>query len=180
MKYIFLDFDGVINNWDHFEGVAKENAIILKRIIDISGAMVVVTSSNKYVLQCNPRIDYYSSNFYNVYVKELNKFGIQIFDLTPMCGRNRSLEIKRYIQEHNVSDYVIVDDELVNFELQDHQVFLDLYRGLQVEHIKPIISILNGKLGFYPSEYDRSETAEELNFRINKYYAKKMSQLNDK
>ena len=28
MKYIFLDFDGVINNWDHFDGVAKENAII--------------------------------------------------------------------------------------------------------------------------------------------------------
>ena len=174
MKYIFLDFDGVINNWDHFDGVAKENAIILKRIIDISGAKVVVTSSNKYVLQCNHKTDYYSSNFYNVYVKKLNEFGIQIFDLTPMCRRNRSLEIKKYILDHNVSDYVIVDDELVNFELQDHQVFLDLYRGLQVEHIKPIISILNGKLGFYPPSYDRSETAEELNFRINKYYSKKM------
>ena len=37
-----------------------------------------------------------------------------------------------------------------------------------------------GKLGFYPSEYDRSETAEELNFRINKYYAKKMVQANNK
>ena len=43
-----------------------------------------------------------------------------------------------------------------------------------------LISILNGKLGFYPSEYDRSETAEELNFRINKYYAKKMVQANNK
>lgn len=180
MKYIFLDFDGVINNWNHFEGVAKENAIVLKKIIDISEAKVVATSSNKYFLQCNPKTDYYSSNFYNVYVKKLNELGIQIFDLTPICGFNRSLEIKKYILDHNVKDYVIIDDELVDFELQEHQVFLDLYRGLRVEHIKPIISILNGKLGFYPSNYDRSETAEELNSRINKYYAKKMSQSNNK
>ena len=153
---------------ESFWGGAEENAIVLKRIIDISGARVVVTSSNKYVLQCNSKIDYYSSNFYNVYVKKLNEFGIQIFDLTPMCGRDRLLEIKKYILDHNIKDYVIIDDELVDFELQDHQVFLDLYRGLQIEHIKPIISILNGKLGFYPLNYDRLETAEELNSRINK------------
>lgn len=31
MKCIFLDFDGVINNWNHFDGVAIENALILKK-----------------------------------------------------------------------------------------------------------------------------------------------------
>lgn len=173
MKYIFLDFDGVVNNWNHFEGVAKENARVLKMIIDISKAKIIVTSSNKYTLQCDNTIDYYSSNFYNMYVKRLNEFGIEIFDLTPMCGCNRSLEIKKYILDHNIKDYVIIDDELVDFELQEHQVFLDLYRGLQMEHIEPVINILNGNLGFYPENYDRTETPKELNYRINRYYNKK-------
>ena len=30
MKQIFLDFDGIINNWHQMKGVSLENAIILK------------------------------------------------------------------------------------------------------------------------------------------------------
>ena len=33
LKIIFLDFDGVINNWDCFDGVSIDNAIILKKIL---------------------------------------------------------------------------------------------------------------------------------------------------
>lgn len=62
--------------------------------------------------------------------------------------------------------------KLVGKELQHYQVFLDLYRGLQEEHIIPSLNILNGNLGFYPPNYDRSETSAELNYRINKYYSK--------
>ena len=31
MKCIFLDFDGVINNWFHFEGIDLDNANVLKK-----------------------------------------------------------------------------------------------------------------------------------------------------
>ena len=31
MKCIFLDFDGVINNWYQIDGVSIENAMILKK-----------------------------------------------------------------------------------------------------------------------------------------------------
>lgn len=58
------------------------------------------------------------------------------------------MEIKKYLEEHDVFEYVIIDDELIGEELQEHQVFLDLYKGLQEEHIIPIIRILNGLLGF--------------------------------
>ena len=172
MKYIFLDFDGVINNWYQFDGVSTENAMILKKIVDISDAKIIATTSNKYSLQCPAKVAYYKSNFYNKYVKFLNELGIQIYDITPYVDANRTLEIKKYIEDHEVEEYVILDDELVGKELQQHQVFLDLYRGLQEEHIIPSLNILNGNLGFYPPNYDRSETPAELNYRINKYYSK--------
>lgn len=168
----FLDFDGVINNWNHFDGVSIDNAMVLKKIIDVIDAKIIVTSSNKYELQRGDDIDYFSSRFYNKYEKPLNDIGIKIFDLTPNVRYNRTLEIKKYINEHNIKEYVIVDDELIDPELQAHQVFLDLYRGLQTEHIIPILNILNGNLGFYPENYNRKETSGELVKRINRYYNK--------
>lgn len=168
MKCIFLDFDGVINNWNHFEGVATENANILKRLIEISGAKVVATSSNKYCLQRNPNAHYYASEFYNVYAKPLNDFGIEIFALTPDEKSNRSLEIKKYLEDNDVEEYVILDDELVDKSLQPHQVFIDLYQGLQEEHLAPSLRILNGQLGFYPPNYNREEQPIELVKRINR------------
>lgn len=177
MKCIFLDFDGVINNWYHFDGVSIENAMILKKITDISGAKIIATTSNKYSLQRFDKVDYYKSIFYNNYVKFLNELGIQIYDLTPFVDANRTLEIKKYIQEHQIEQYVILDDDLIGEEFQEHQVFLDLYRGLQEEHIIPALNILNGNLGFYPPNYDRNETPEELNYQINSYYCNKIKKL---
>ena len=90
--------------------------------------------------------------------------------MTPYVNEDRSLEIKRYLQEHSIKQFVIIDDELVGSSLQEHQVFLDLYMGLQEEHIEPALRILNGQLGFYPREYNRNETFEELLARINSYH----------
>ena len=171
MNCIFLDFDGVINNWYCFYGVAKENALVLKKIIALSNAKIVVTASSKYSIQ-RENCDFYKSDYYNTYVKRLNELGIEIYDLTPM-GENRSSEIKKYLLEHDVNEYAIIDDDLVDKDLQEHQVFLDLYRGLQEEHITPVLRILSGKLGFYPKDYNRDETPSELCLRINKYYNEK-------
>lgn len=148
MNIIFLDFDGVINNWNHFYGVDVNNTKILKKIISKTGAKIVVITSNKYILQRNNPIDYYSSNYYNNYVKYLNELGIEIYDITPFVNGSKTMEIKKYLEEHDVFEYVIIDDELIGEEFQEHQVFLDLYKGLQEEHIIPIIRILNGLLGF--------------------------------
>ena len=176
MKCIFLDFDGVINNWYQFDEVSIENAMVLKKIVDKSGAKIIATTSNKYSLQRTDKVEYYKSKFYNDYVKCLNELGIQIYDLTPLVDKNRTLEIKKYIEEHQIEQYLILDDELIGEELQEHQVFLDLYRGLQEEHIILALNILNGNLGFYPHNYNRNETPEELNYRINSYYSKARKQ----
>lgn len=145
--------------------------------MDISNAKIVATTSNKYPLERHNKIDYDQSLFYKKYVKSLNELGIQIDDLTPLIGENRTLEIKKYLEEHKIEQYVILDDDLIGEELQEHQVFLDLYRGLREEHILPTLKILNGELGFYPPNYNRKETPEELNNRIYSYYCNKIKEL---
>lgn len=148
MKYIFLDFDGVINNWYQMEGVSLENAKILKQIIDLTNARVIATTSNKYSFQ-KYRIDYYKSRYYKNYVIPLKELGIEIYDIIPFKNNSKILEIKDYIESHKIEDYVILDDELIeDSELQKHQVLPDLYLGLQPHHIEPIINVLNENLGF--------------------------------
>jgi len=34
MKVIFLDFEGVIDNWQHLASVDEKNAKVLKKIVD--------------------------------------------------------------------------------------------------------------------------------------------------
>lgn len=56
MKVIFLDFDGVINNYSSMismELINNKCIDVLKRIIHETNAKVVVTSSNKYKYQNN-------------------------------------------------------------------------------------------------------------------------------
>ena len=53
MKVIFLDFDGVINNWNNFDGVDINNVLPLLEIVKITDAKIVATSSNKYSFQVN-------------------------------------------------------------------------------------------------------------------------------
>lgn len=88
MKYIFLDFDGVINNWYQMEGVSLENAKILKQIIDITNAKIISTTSNKYLFQ-KYGIDYYKSIFYKNYVIPLKELGIEIYDITPLKNNSK-------------------------------------------------------------------------------------------
>ena len=50
---------------------------------------------------------------------------------------------------------------------------MDMYNGLREEHVKPSVDILNGKLGFYPLDFNFNESLEERMIRINKYHSKK-------
>lgn len=171
MKVIFLDFDGVINNFSNDALVDENNVRVLREIIKLSGAGVVVTSSNKYTIQCN-KYAVYSDTIFAKYINLLYKYGVSVMEVTPFVQGNRSLEIKEYLDIHEVSEYVILDDDIIGDEFINHQVYLDLQRGLLEEHIKPAIDILNGKLGFYPKDYDRSESNEKRLIRANLYHNK--------
>jgi len=169
MKVIFLDFDGVVNNW-YNDNVSEKNVSILKKIVDTTDAKIVVTSSNKYVVQLG-QINYYDSKLYKVYIKKLNTMGIEVHDFTPYIKGDRNMEISEYLKSHpEITQFLILDDDYIFQNFLDHQVFLDWYRGLLEEHVEYSVNILNGKLGFYPLSLDLNETVEQRIIRINKYY----------
>ncbi|MBO4815785.1 MAG: hypothetical protein J5507_02385 [Clostridia bacterium] len=169
MKIIFLDFDGVINDLLTFNSVNRNNVMILKKIIELTDAKVVVTSSNKYSFQ-RP----YSENnkeetqCYTLYIEELNKNGITIHDFTSYVNANREQEILEYLKSHpDIEQYLILDDDYVIESCKEHEVYLDLQSGLREEHIIPALNILNGKLKFYHDTDNLDETQEERIIRMN-------------
>lgn len=172
MKVIFLDFDGVINNWNHFEGVDINNVLPLLKIIELTGAKIVATTSNKYYFQVyGNKIE--DSKYFS-YMDALNEMGIDILDITPYVDGNREAEIIKYLELHpEIEEFLILDDDSVMKKLMNHQVFLDLYNGITEEHIDPSVDILNGNLGFYPPDFNFDETFEERNIRINQYHSRK-------
>lgn len=173
MKVIFLDFDGVINNWEHFDGIDYKNVKFLLQIIKLTDAKVVATSSRKYSFQRDLGIDYKNTSFFE-YLNILKGYGLEITDITPYVKGNRELEINEYLKIHpEIEQFVILDDDLVIESLKEHQVFLDLYNGICEEHVIPAVNILNGFLGFYPPDFDFSETLEERYVRINEYHSRK-------
>ena len=170
MKVIFLDFDGVINDYLSFNQVNEKNAEVLKRIIAETDAKVVVTSSHKYRWQRNNST---TSMLNNYYVKSLKEKGIDIFDCTPLVNCEREQEILKYLENHpEVTEFVILDDDYIIKSLKDHEIFIDLQAGLKEKHVIPAIRILNGNLSFYHdcTEEELNETPEERVLRMNQIY----------
>ena len=126
MKIIFLDLDGVLNNWYHPELIDKKNALVLKKILELSKAKVVLTSSNKYSFQ-RENISDIKGSFLEKYLKVLETMNIPIYDITPYVLEDKSEEIKTYLRNNPlITDFVIIDDELVSIDLRKYQVYLDL------------------------------------------------------
>ena len=171
MKVIFLDFDGVINNFNHFDGVDFDNVKWLIEIVKQTDANVVATTSNKYSFQRNKDVKYENTIYFR-FVTILKEMGIEIFDVTPYVYGDRKSEIMEYLKNNSIEQFVILDDEFVSMDLKDHQVLMDMYNGLREEHVKPSVDILNGKLGFYPLDFNFNESLEERMIRINKYHSK--------
>lgn len=146
MKIIFLDVDGVLNNllWARRmfdEGVnvfAKDmleyRAIeLLKRIIDATGADVVITSTWRMrAVQMTHLLD------------QLARFDIYPIAVTPRLNTDRGDEISAWMQHYDVESYVILDDDSDMDEHMDHLVQTSFEHGLQREHVERAIEILNG------------------------------------
>lgn len=167
MKVIFLDIDGVINDCHHREVLINPLFVNnLKKVIDRTGAKVVITSSRRDKSLVN---DHLVSNslLYNKFVEPLSRLGLEVYDYTPIIEvekeeEERKIEIEEYLRTHpEVEEYVIIEDDYVMARLFDHQIFIEYSDGFVEEYIEPAINILNGNLGFYPKTYDRSETFDE-------------------
>lgn len=173
MKIIFLDIDGVLNTQnyiiknherilkfykdyeveykDNFKlhvdrlmlDIDEEKLNILKDIVEKTNAKIVIISSWK------------SLGVYDEVAKRLIEMGIPIIGKTDDEIDGRGHGIYRYLNTHNVIDYVILDDEIFSDydeNLLMHFVKTSFYTdGLTDKHAKKLIKMMNNSWQIYGS-----------------------------
>ena len=117
MKVIFLDIDGVLN-YAKTEarapcgciGIAEPSVRNLKKIIDKTGAKIVLTSTWKDewdidMDKCTPTGIYLD--------KKMKRHGIHILDKTKDDTQNRGEGIRNWLMKHdNVQTWIVLDDDV--------------------------------------------------------------------
>ena len=170
MKIIFLDVDGELtySNYQNREtaNIDIEKVKLLKEICDKTNAKVVISSIWKGT-------EYYTPKIYYVIREILSKNHIEVLGDTPYLkaeivgimpktirlgedldikckyGTGRAAEIQKWISEHDIEDFVILDDE--NWQWSDYGYENNWVRptwfgngGLKREHVDKSIQILRG------------------------------------
>jgi hypothetical protein len=154
MKVIFLDIDGVLNS-ERFlknnqdESIDRNNVSILKKVIDKTGAVIVMSSAWRLWFDDNmmPR-ERYCQYLYDI----LCEFDITLFGKTPDLSTEeirtnktfshvKAKEIIAWLDEHETVDkYVVIDDlDLKNEEINAHLIRTDGHVGITEEDAGLII-----------------------------------------
>ena len=129
MKIIFLDIDGVLNNFQTFREIQLEfqltgirrvaidmdKVLLLKEIVENTGAKLVLSSGwRKYGKMKKDRLVTKNQNLFDI-VTTLENSGLNIYDITPKVrNENRELEIRKWLDEHkdlNIESFIVIDDE---------------------------------------------------------------------
>lgn len=138
-KLLFLDIDGVLNtpfskSWcgDNV-GIEKDKLDLLKKIIDNTGALIVLISTWKQSWQ-----------------KDIKRKYLQIYDKTPNQANgvwlSRGEGILYYLDYLGTDRFVIIDDCQFDYdgcELTDYFVQTSTEVGLCDEHVQKAIKLLN-------------------------------------
>ncbi len=150
-KYLFLDIDGVLNSFDDYgvdgkdfiENIENLTFILSKRQMSLLNNII-----DKY----HPKI-ILSSYWRNRYsLSTLQKkfktacFKGKILAITPSFGgehEDRWQQIKHYIEDNDVSDYIILDDSPLDRKNTKFPNWIktDSYHGLDHKHLREIDKI---------------------------------------
>ena len=158
MKVIFLDVDGVLNsevsreqernnfdNWMEHE-VSEMHVNNLKKIVDATGAQIVLSSSWRFDHPKATGRDFIVDPLMKVLDRKLKAVGLDIIDVTPdLRGKIRGAEIQDWLDRHSeVERFVILDDDV---DMKDEQkpffVNTTFKNGLTDELSNKAIEILN-------------------------------------
>ena len=146
-RIILLDVDGVLNNgsWAmemfdkgirvYRDGILYEPALKrLKRLVDATGAMIVVSSSWRQI-----------PTAYGQLRDWLFKYGMTIWDKTPYVGGCRGDDITAWFDRNPGKwSYVILDDEGDMDGHMDHLIQTDFDVGFTDQDCERAISLLLG------------------------------------
>lgn len=118
-KVIFLDIDGVLNTSftrDRQESIDEFRVAYLAEVVHKTNAKIVLTSTWRYnfdrgIFSLKP-----ISKSTKELVKTLKKHKVKISDLLPDTPNDqRAEDILNYIQKNNITQFIILDDELFNY-----------------------------------------------------------------
>jgi len=162
-KIIFLDIDGVLNCKNTFKE-KKEERVFYNKFLeknDFNLAKISMCDIDfeklellKYiVLETNAKIVISSSwknlRFYTLIEDLLINKGLPIIGVTPHINNRRGTEIKKYLSENQVDDFIIIDDSIFDDyddELINHLVKTDFYdEGLNDEKANEAINLIRKK-----------------------------------
>ena len=154
MKIIFLDFDGVMDTsyYDHilskegkpcndeygavFDPYCIQN---LKRIIDETGADIVVSSSWKYMMGYQDFLNMWKDRGLPGFVTDITP--------NPIDRRNRGDEIDAWIEECRTECKNVIIDDLEANNFNEHQIprllIVNPFFGLDEDTADRAIQILN-------------------------------------
>lgn len=117
-KAIYLDIDGVLNYAECksrcgiYLGIDTKKVKLLKRIVDATGAKIILSSDWKDFFIAHKTAKYQPYHAGKYLVRKLRKQGLYIEDTIPRKfeWQDRGLAILEHIKENNIKDYVILDD----------------------------------------------------------------------
>lgn len=120
---IFLDIDGVLNKNDGLRSanhIDKDMVSILNRIIDSTGAKVVISST----WRCSMSQDLIQNH--------LNSFGFtgNIIGMTDDNDKSRFNQISDWMDDNGADDFIILDDTGV----MDHLIHLAPFKRIADKH----------------------------------------------
>lgn len=174
MKIIFLDIDGVLNSSESFHEnylrkLKEDRFSISKNYCFPLGHLSIphIQRLNRIIEETNSSI-VISSTWRNNSLKDLRNwlstkgflFKDQIIDKTPNfhLSYGRGYEIQDWLNNSsNVTNFVILDDDIDMHHLLPYLVHTDQRYGLQEEETQLAIDLLNGKIETVPLWERRSE-----------------------
>lgn len=119
MKIIFLDIDGVLNNFTttercgNYAGIEKYCLARLKNIINLTGAKIVLISTWKEHWEKEKNRKHLQDEVANYLDMRFAEKGLEVYDkIDDVDGEwiTRGKNIMEYIKRENPSNFVIIDD----------------------------------------------------------------------
>ena len=156
IKFIFLDFDGVITTFNSRWNSDNEKCLMIKRLCDETGAKIVISSSWRYysledTIEKNHLDEWILKDYCYGVTKRFYAGDLEEGWMIP----RRGIEIKSYLEDirnktlnENIS-YVILDDDVYDmlYCQRGHIIKTDWKDGVCEEDITRAIKILNGEDG---------------------------------
>lgn len=159
-KVIFLDIDGVLNtSYTKYRDEVLDDFRLdyLAKIVNKTRAKIVLTSTWRYNLSKSLfSFKAYNNSTKNL-IESLKERCLEISALLPDTPNNRRAEaedISEFIKKHKVAHFIILDDELFNYDslkLSKHLLLTSFHEdneldaGLTQKMIKQAVQILNKK-----------------------------------